>query len=255
MEENKFFICFNPNTNIEIKQKDFNNEKLIYKVIDAFRDEASIIKKQNFCLYFGYRRNKLGFLLIKNTPGYNSFPEKHYIPNYDHYDYIIYISLKIRESDNDIFKAFTISHELQHLLQEITLSNTLKLKSSILFKYYILKRKNPHKLPREIDSFRKSKIIITRIYGEEEINNFIAQQISTTKDNDIKKYWEYVKSINTKGPYFLEKEISSYWEKYKQEIKDEIERIRRKNSKEITDNEKEFLEIYNEGEKEIEFFS
>ena len=77
MEENKFIIYFNPNINIEVREKDHKNEQLVYKVINAFREEARIIKKQNFCLYFGYRKNELGFLLMKNTPEYNSFPERH----------------------------------------------------------------------------------------------------------------------------------------------------------------------------------
>ena len=45
MEENKFIIYFNPNINIEVREKDHKNE--------------------------------LGFLLVKNTPEYNSFPERH----------------------------------------------------------------------------------------------------------------------------------------------------------------------------------
>jgi len=77
MEENKFIIYFNPNINIEVREKDHKNEQLVYKVINAFHEEARIIKKQNFCLNFGYRKNELGFLLVKNTPEYNSFPERH----------------------------------------------------------------------------------------------------------------------------------------------------------------------------------
>jgi len=54
MEENKFIIYFNPNINIEVREKDHKNEQLVYKVINAFREEARITnnKKTKFLFIF-----------------------------------------------------------------------------------------------------------------------------------------------------------------------------------------------------------
>jgi len=56
MEKNTIIIYFYPYLGTEIEQKDCNNKKAVYKMIDAFQDESTIIEKQNLCFSFGYRR-------------------------------------------------------------------------------------------------------------------------------------------------------------------------------------------------------
>ena len=103
------------------------NKEVINKAINGFENESETLKKQNLLMYFGWKSKdmlgyfsaeNLGFLASKKTTTMKRIAdEKNDIKDFEFFDYIIYLSKDIGKDEDEIFKTFTIIHELQHLLQ------------------------------------------------------------------------------------------------------------------------------------------
>ena len=174
-------VEFHPSPGYNAESEDKSNRDTVKKIEDEFQKDSSILRNQDILIYFGMLTKQpiglraWGVLAIKNTPSYskllnqwgildNKFME---LPNISNFEFIIYLSKEIREDNNEIFKTFTIAHELQHIIQYIELKKSFK-KYLLLYRYFDLinelddqEYKN---LPTEMDAFRKAKIIANRLY-------------------------------------------------------------------------------------------
>jgi len=206
------------------------NKEVIYKVIYGFENELKVLKKQNLLIYFGwkakiilgkFRTESLGFFAANKTPGIKRLvEEKNDIEDFESFDYIIYLSKDIGKDENEIFKSFTIAHELQHILQYIYLK-THYLRHYVLVRYFEIKRFNTNELPIEHDAIRKSKEITYKILDKENVDSFINKKIMISRKGE-KKYWEKIKNININENIDLEKEMQAVWDKYKNDIEEKI---------------------------------
>lgn len=226
-------IIFFPNEVINTINKDKDNERIVNEIIDKFENESDILKKQKLLIYFGslnknslasFRNEDLGRLYIKGTSEYEVFIKRinfevKQIPNFKTFRYFIYLSSNIRECENNIFKIFTIAHELQHVLQFINVKNIHK-KHSDLFRYFCSKELNRFNLPKEHDALKKSKLINYRISDKrKKVDDFINEEINRyNKDTYKSQYWQKVKAIDVDEDYDLAKEVENLWKKYKKNI-------------------------------------
>jgi len=256
-------VCFYSNGHTQ--QENEENEEIVFKAAEAFQEESIILKKQNICVYFGllpeFFMNRYGFLVVKNTDEYTRFNDIYEkvdngitnIPS--NCKNIIYLTSNIRDCKNEMFKIFTISHEFQHVIQKFYLPEIAQSKHSILYNYFKLKEININELPREFDAIKKSKIINYKIFGKNEVNNFITAEIKYYDDkinnkqeiqgSKIRKcYWGKIRSIDVKKSYCLETEINELWERYKCKIENKITTIKNKVPNIRTKEEKYLLSSY-----------
>lgn len=242
-----------------IAEKDELNEEIVKETIDKFEDESEIFKKQDILVFFDwmtYRlyKDKLGSLIVKGTPSYQSsimnYPYlQSVISNFSDFKFIVYVSRKVREGDNEIFKVLTIAHELQHLIQVINFKD-IYYQSAVLIAYFWMESKFKNelnelykKMPIEVDAFRKAKLIAIKISGKSGVDNFIKKEIENAPSEIDKSYWNNIKDLDIGRSYDLQKEVQKFWNKYEDELyfkKDELE----KKSKfcELDIKEKIFLE-------------
>jgi len=222
-----------------IAENDELNKEIVEITINKFEDESKILRKQNILMFFDCMRfsliQSLGRLIIKDTPPYKPFVNKYAflefnIHEFSVYQFIIYLSRKIRESNDKIFKVLTIAHELQHVIQFIKFKDVY-LQTGVLRGYLQVEKKCTNELyrntPTEVDAFRKSKIIAIKIFGKEKINYFIKKEVEDAQNENDKSYWINIKSLDSDKSYNLKNETQKYWDKYENEIshkKDELER-------------------------------
>ncbi len=129
--------------------------------------------------------------------------------NVDQYDCFIWISKEIRESKSRIFKAFTLSHEFQHIAQH---EHSAKLYVfGILLRTYFSEIKKLDnqmywKLPNEYDAITKSKSIVCQLFGENDVNSYIDSILSDPSESDSHEYWKFVKDVKRDDKYVWENE-------------------------------------------------
>lgn len=253
-------VEFFPHVLRETTSKDNFNRDTAYESVGGFGEEATKLSGRGILIFFGMRSSRQqiglgawGVLVIKNTPSYSHVLETYNyelspIPNISNFEFIIYLSADLRENDNKLFKTFTIAHELQHIIQYIDSKNTYK-KYLLLFRYFNFKNgmdnQRYRSLPTEIDSFRKAKVIAYNLFGNEECDQFLEEEIlkgSTNNDNDSKSYWENLKLIDLNSSYDYEEENNKLWNEYENAIENEIARIEKQNN--INTKEKHLLEAY-----------
>ena len=108
-----------------IAENDELNKEIVEITINKFEDKSKILREQNILIFFDRMRfsliQSLGRLIIKDTPPYKPFVYKYAflefkIHKFSDFQFIIYLSRKVRESNEKIFKVFTIAHELQHII-------------------------------------------------------------------------------------------------------------------------------------------
>ncbi len=263
----EFFKNFPLNETTEL------NEKCVKKAINAFpKNEKNILLDQNILVFFNDRisiqyPDQLGAMTRKDSLNYKDFLKKYdyeikKISNFSVFEYIVYLSKKIAENDNEIFKSLTIIHELQHVLQDINFK-CIFTKINIVGKYLELKGKWSNEIyrnmPHEVDAYIKAKRISYRLFDKKDVDNYIDDKIneyetkiSNTRKNSSgfeelrieKSYWENIKSIDINKPYDLEGETECIWNKYKEQLEKEIDRIEMKKEEDLEDNEKNFLNAY-----------
>ncbi|MGB8952538.1 MAG: hypothetical protein WCC06_07715 [Candidatus Aminicenantales bacterium] len=275
----QFHFCelynnFPLNQNINI------NKSCVEKVLSTFEKEGINLKQTENLLFFFFDRprfnypEELGAFIDKKYMEYEYFENSHSyeinkINNFSDFDNIILLSKKLGECENEIFKVLTIAHECQHFVQKNEIKN-IYLREMVLKKYLKQKRLYSNKiyreLPTEVDSFRTSKIIAYRIYGKENVEKFINEEIeyyrnrllrikkNTTmidSENEKKNYWEYVKSINPNVSFNLKIEFEKIWDIYEKDIKDENNKMSRIPTYKRKDSERNFLRAYDFYKKHI----
>jgi len=244
-----------------IAEKDELNKEIAEKTLDKFGDEYETLKKQNILIFFDWwstirDKDKLGSLIIKDTPSYQSsinyYPAlSRVISKFSDFEFIVYVTRKVRERDNKIFKVLTIAHELKHLIQVINFRD-IYYQSSTLKAYFWMESKFKNelnelyrKMPIEVDAFRKAKLIAMKISGKSGVDNFIKKEIENAPSEIDKGYWNNIKDLDVGRSFDLQKEAQKFWDKYEDELyskKDELE----KKSKfcELDIKEKKFLEAF-----------
>jgi len=260
--------------NFPLDQKVSLNKSCVKKVIAAFEKEGINLKEYENILFF-FSDNKrslrypdeLGSLISKTSPEYKDFQNNYTdeikkIKNFSSFEYVIYLSKRVGESDCEIFKILTISHECQHIIQDLKIRNII-LKAIVLKKYLKLKCRFSNEvyrnLPSEYDAFRESKRISFIICSRENVENFLDKKIKCYKNrliytspssNGINNeasnltYWEHIKAINIEELFDLDREFEKIWAIYEKDIKKEISRISRIQTNERKESEKDFLEAY-----------
>ncbi len=220
-----------------IAENDELNKEIVEITINKFEDESKILRKQNILIFFDWRRfsliQSLGRLIIKDTPPYKPFVNKYAflefkIHEFSDYQFIIYLSRKVRESNEKIFKVFTIAHELQHIIQFIKFKDVY-LQTGVIRGYLQVEEKFTNELyrntPTEVDAFRKSKIIAIKIFDKKKVDYFIKKEVEDAQNENDKSYWINIKSLDINKNYNLKNETQKYWDKYENKIfhkKDEL---------------------------------
>ena len=242
----------------DISERDDINRQILERIITAFGEALRVLNEQKILVFFdcGYyprQRNKLGSLVIKDTPAYPSFivtfPSlQSEVSNLDDFKFIVYISRGVRENENEIFKILTIAHELQHLLQYLS-SRKLYWKIPVIVDFLRLddrfSNEKYRSMPTEVDAFRMSKKIATMLVNAMDVNAFIKKQIENSGDEIEKSYWENISSLNLEERYSWKDETIKLWIALKEEILARVEGLKKK-KKNIGHKNKEtnFLESF-----------
>jgi len=250
----EFYFAPSPRKGDSIAEKDAMNRGIVEETINMFEDESKILRKQNILIFFDSMRlsliQSLGKLIIKDTPSYKPFIDskalKIKIPNLSDFIYIIYLSRKVRERDSHIFKVLTIAHEFQHVLQFLYFRDVYH-QTAVLKGYLMIGKRFTNeiylKLPSEVDAFKKSKIIVVKIFGNEKVNRFIEQEIKNSQNEIEKIYWKNLNELNIDEGYNLRKITQISWDKYVDDILYKIDELKQKReSNELEIEEENFLE-------------
>jgi len=257
-----FFI--KPSINSDtIGTYDSLNKNVIEETIKGFDKESQILRKQDILVIFDSDpftlTQRLARTLIKNTPPYIPFlyeiPILEYeIKNLSDYKFLIYLSRKVREGNDRIFKVFNIAHELQHVIQYIYFKEIfLRIGVIKCYLWTINKYTNEfyRNIPTEIDAFRKSKKIASVLFGENEVDEFILKKKGESKDDMT--YWENIEQINVQVEYDLRNISEKIWNETKPKIEKKISDL--KNTQERRDfnpDEKNFIKAYEFYQRETE---
>jgi len=240
---------------------DERNIKIVHNSIKAFNNQIYSIDSKDILVYFASISSnpymwfgRLGTMKVKYSPDHDRFfkllSQKTNIEisaqnlrRYQQVKYFIFLSSDIRDSDSNIFKVHTIAHELQHIVQGI--NNELNRKrASVLTQYFYLKgnwiNEIYRKLPFEFDAFLISKRTNYSLYGNKEVDNFLADIIKESKPRD-KSYWEFVDSIEVNDEYDLNAEMETLWEEHINSIEKLYYKVFNSNDPKY----KEFLDSYN----------
>ena len=250
-----FFI--EPSINSDtISTYDSLNKDVREETIRGFYKESQILRKQDILVIFDSDPytliESLASTFIKDTPPYKPFLYKmpileDKVKNLSDYKFLIYLSRKVREGNDRIFKVFNIAHELQHVIQYIYFKETF-LRIGVIQGYVRTINKYTNEfyrnIPTEIDAFRKSKKIASVLFGENEVDEFILKKKGESKD-DIETYWENIEQIDIQVEYDLRNISEKIWNETKPKIDKKIRDL--KNTRERRDlntNEKNFIEAY-----------
>jgi len=258
--EIKFFPCINS----DVEAKNELNEEIVHGIINHFNEESQVIKKQKLLIYFGFfsscnwfRLKSLGTVKVRGIDEYWEFikevinHEPNKIDNLENFKYLVYLSSDIRKCDDKKYKVFTIAHELQHVLQFIEYPSTcLRKKHSVLLWYFDLNTLPRHKLPMEHDAIRKAKLINYRMFAKKDVDSYIEENINKSMRDDEKFVWEITKSINVDFGYDWKNGVIEFWRRYKTDIEKKVKRLSEK--VELKENERAFLNAYNNYLKECE---
>ena len=210
-----------------IGEKDGLNSNILELTIDKFDSESTILRKEDIFIFFDSNpsplKNRLGITIIKDTPFYED--SLLYLPNemktLSGARFKIYIHREVRDSDDRIFKVFTIAHELQHVLQYLG-SKISYCQAALVQTYMSIFQRLTNKLyrmvPIEIDACRKAKSIAIKLDGKEKVSSFVEQQIRNTKDGKGRSYWMNIRELDIGKSFDLQKEMQIFWDKYKGKI-------------------------------------
>jgi hypothetical protein len=245
-------VFFAPNYCFD-QQKSNSNIELINKIISKYEKEIAEINQNDVLIKFGWHSRfslgALGLTYLIDIPKHKNKIIKYFrdegISNYEDFKYFIYLATEIFDDANNIFKIFTIAHELQHVFQYMK-NRCSYFIHNVLFRYFILRKKDNRtikNLPNEYDARRKAKIINYKIHGEIGVDEYICKKLNENIDNDERDEWNMINNIDVSKDFNLSYEDFRFWSKYKNGIHKEIESIRRKGSSR-TDDEIELIEAY-----------
>ena len=217
-------FSFAPNGNyVDICKREL--EKLIINIQSRFKD-INVLPYNINVDYLFHRQNALGNPM-GDTIGYfinSTLPWQanriddlaKIFPNITTFNkYIIVLSRYLADSRSDIEKCFTIAHEIHHLVQQL-LSIENSIKCIILFQYFLLNHdeRTAFKLPHDLDAIRRAKGVNYQLFGKDDVDLFINQQIDNNRDYLI--YWKIVRDIDP--TYDFVKETELLWREYKNNI-------------------------------------
>jgi len=260
-------ICFiKPPINSDtIGTYDSLNKDVIEKTVRGFYKESQILRKQDILVIFDSDPftliQSLASTFIKDTPPYEPFLYKipileYEIKNLSEYKFLIYLSRKVREGNDRIFKVFNIAHELQHVIQYIYFKETF-LRIGVIQGYVRTINKYTNEfyrnIPTEIDAFRKSKKIASVLFGENEVDEFILKKKSGSKDDIERAYWENIEQVDVQVEYDLRNISEKIWNENKTKIDKKIRDLKNtKRKRDLNTDEKNFIEAYEFYQRETE---
>ena len=259
---------------------DDSNEELIRRIVNSFKDESKILEEQRLLIYFGFHSSDsyggfnapktIGTLKTRGSPDYEWFIRnilknddiEAFYPRFKSFEYIIYLTTDIRDSKDEIYRVFTIAHELEHVIQDIKHEYYLP-RTGLLINYFHLMSKWSNEIyrniPTEYDARRKAKLINSNIFGKKGLQAFIDDEIYKYEDKlsrmrpgspriedlkNEKSYWEDMNLIDINKPYDLKSEFNRFWSKYKNKTEKEYLRIKRKRKDELSNLERSFIGSY-----------
>jgi len=159
------------------------------------------------------------------------------ISDFSTFAFIIWISYEIAEDSDIEYKAITIAHEFQHVLQWIK-HECLMIQDFLIRKYLRItgaySETKKHNFPIEIDADRRAVQICKKITN----NNFIKQKIvelelmlkssRNPRTADRKEEWGHYDTIDLMKPFILVDESAIRWKKWETEIDILADKIERK---------------------------
>lgn len=205
---------------------DKNNRKVVLQTILNYdENEFKILLNSRLLVYFGEMSSRnhffksLGVLKIRGTWDYKDFHNQNIhelssIKNFEMYKFFIYLSLDIRITQNEIEKVLTIAHELQHILQYVQnwaffdKNRNLKIILNRIDIFSADEKLNIyHELPFEKDAVRKARIIANRMFGKNNVDNFLNE---VKKNNSDSYYWEIISRVEPKNEFDHENELKKF---------------------------------------------
>ena len=233
------------------------NEDITELIIEGFDKESDNLRKQNILIIFDSRRfsliQSLARTIIKDTPPYKSslykLPNLEYeIENFFDYKYLIYLSRKVREGNDRIFKVLNIAHELQHVIQHIHFKDIF-LKVGVVKGYFMAIKEYTNEfyrnIPIELDAFRKSKKITIILCGKHGVDEYISKKINDSQDDVERSYWEHIKLVDVQEEYDLRSIFEQIWDETESDIERKIKELKHvKQDRELDIDEMNFIEAY-----------
>jgi len=226
--------------------------ELIKEIAGRIRFPSFVDEKM--LVYFGWKSQyflrALGNAYFRDIPDHKAkildeFREFIDEGNIGEYEYFIYLVTDIYVDDDDLFKLFTIAHELQHILR-YTQNRCGFLLGRVLFFYFLMNRMNGDvfkRLPYEYDARRQAKIIGIEMYGKSRVDEFLKKRASSGDEFDRAEY-SFLDKIDTDEKYDLIDDYDSSWNRHKSGAQRELTRIAQKKSADLTGEEKLFKQAY-----------